>query len=249
MHENDKIVYDKIKQNTYFHDCFEWYADKYLYPITQRSTMIIIVIISCLALFITYINIKILPDERVKIPFAVYAEDTNNFSSHIKPLIKKENIYPQQATAEYLIKDYIKTRESYSFENFQGSNLDKIKKKIKGTSVKKISDEFSRYISSNSPYSPINRLGQNKSLSIDIKEIKFISDDLIKGKAKVRFVLKEVDNQEKNSYNTDKNYQPITSNWEALIFFMLPDIVSTSKTRNRLGFLVTHYEKINLDNK
>jgi type IV secretion system protein VirB8 len=232
MVDSNKEIAEKIRDGSYYSDAREWYMRHYLYPIGERTFMIIIAAVMCITFALSASNIKSLMTENEVIPFPINVENSTDYFSFIKPLAQGSE-GTQEAVAKYLVTDYLKTREEYFPSDLQGNKLKYKLKKMKSCSSKSVLDEYKNYINELNPYSPIARYGTNTSRSIEIKSFKFIGSDTTSGKAKITF---EATTQTDNDTTTNKSL------WEATVHFRLPDIETIARTGAPLRFVVNYYK-------
>ncbi len=242
MSNDNHEIAEKIRNGSYFNDASDWYAGKYLYPVTERSMMFIFAIATLIALIpiVSLLNTTIQTNN--KIPFPIYVNDSTEHFAVIKPIAQQDES-PQMAIAKYLIADYVKSREEYIRKNINGDKLKKLFKKIKFSSTKQVTNEYFSYMSENNPYSPITRYKDHTDRLIEIKSLSFLDNDQTSGKAKVIFEATESTNAELSA----KAKKQI-SLWEVIITFRLPDIATIARTGAPLRFVVGYYRATPLDN-
>jgi type IV secretion system protein VirB8 len=237
MSNDRQEIAEKIRDGSYFTDAANWYAGKYLYPVTERSMMFAFTVASLLALIPITSLLHTTIKTNNRIPFPIYVTDSTNHFSVIKSLAKKDES-AQTAIARYLIADYIKSREEYIYKNINGEKLKKLLKKIKSSSAKPVLNEYVSYMNESNPYSPLTRYKDRTNRFIDIKSISFLDNDQTSGKAKVVFEATESSNDEKKQ----------VSLWEVTLNFRLPDVATIARTGAPLRFLVGYYRAKPLDN-
>jgi type IV secretory pathway component VirB8 len=231
MVDANKEIAKKIKDGSYYNDAIDWYARRYLYPITERTALIFFASVMCFALLISSLNIKSLITENEILPFPIYVDNTTDYFSIISPLAKNFDS-TQEAVARYLVIDYLKSREEYSYESMQGDKLKYRLKKMKSSSSKQVLDEYKNYINPLNPYSPVVRYADHTNRQITIQSFDFIGQDTTTGKAKI--IFEAVEQNEKDGSATK-------SLWEATVHFRLPDIETIARTGAPLRFLVKYY--------
>jgi type IV secretory pathway component VirB8 len=205
---------------------------KYIYPISERTLMIMITGVVLVIFLLSTSNIKSLITENPLIPFPIKVEDSVDHFSYIKPLAERSES-TQEAVARYLIQDYLVTREEYLPADIQSNKLKYKLKKIKSSSSKQVLEEYKNYMNELNPYSPIVRYGDNTTRTITIKSFKFLGNDTASGKAVVTF---EAETQKDNEEAKNKSL------WEATVLFRLPDIETIARTGAPLRFLVKYYK-------
>jgi type IV secretory pathway component VirB8 len=228
--QKDDIIAQKLEGGTYFKDAREWYAEKYLYPIKERSFYLVTCLLACYTFAVIAFTAKNLNSVDLETPFTVYTDNATDYFSLISPLIK-DGEAPQEAIAKHLVIDYLKTREEYFHVNMKGNNLKRILKKIKISSSKEVYGGYQSYMNKTNPYSPFIRYRDHTNRSIRIKDFKFTSGDLTNGKVEILFEATE-----EYTYKSQKNL------WRAFINFRLPNVEVISQSGVPLRFVVTHYK-------
>jgi|GEM_PF-1529065 len=236
MSKERQEIAEKVRDGSYFRDAIEWYNEKYLYPVTERSMMFIFMVAAVVALIPIASFLAKISDSIIKIPFPIYSADLTEHYSVINTLAKEDES-PQTAIAEYLIKDYVISREEYIYKNINADSLRNLLKKIKFSSSKQVLNEYVGYMSDTNPYSPITRYKYHTNRYVEIKSLSFLDSDQTSGKSRVVFEAKEVS----NDGTTQK------STWEVTLNFRLPDIVTIAKTGSPLRFVVGYYRAKPLD--
>lgn len=227
-----KEVAEKIKDGSYYSDAREWYARKYLYPMTERAFLFFIAAVIGTIFIISIQNIQFLLRDDDPTPIIIKADNSTDYFSVIKPLANEHGT-TQGAVAKYLLKDYIQTRENYSYNENTVKNLRHNLKKIKGSSSKTVLNEYKNYMDETNPYSPIVRYKNHTSRSVEIKSLSFADGQASSGKAKIVF---EATTTNKKTKEQDKSL------WETTIHFRLPDIETLARTGAPLRFLVKYYK-------
>lgn len=221
----------KIRDGSYYKDAREWYARHYLFPITERSFLIITTAVLTVMFTISVMNISLISGVSEEIPFPIKIENTTDYFPYIKPIAEQSDD-TQSAVARYLISEYIKAREEYSYHDNKQGKLKQVLKHVKSSSAKEVLDEYQNYMSVTNPYSPIIRYGDNIERTIEIKSFKFLSGDRNSGKVAVKFEAGEKERGKKDIQKTM---------WEATVHFRLPDIETIARTGAPLRFLVKYY--------
>jgi type IV secretory pathway component VirB8 len=232
MPDSHEEIAAKIKDGSYYEDALAWYMRRFVYPVTERTYLIIISGILIFAFAISAMNISTLVGENEEIPFPIQVENSTDYFSVIKKLADSSET-TQDAVAKYLIIDYLKTREEYFYSEMRGDKLKYKIRKIKSSSSKQVVNEYQNYINDLNPYSPIARYGNQTTRAIEIRSFKFLGNDTTVGKAVVRF---EAITQSRNEKEEKRRL------WEANIHFRLPDIETIARTGAPLRFLVNYYK-------
>lgn len=237
---DDQEIARKIKDGSYFSDAKNWYLDKYVSPISQRSFLILLLVVCIYMGLNIYINLHILLNLNDERHFTTYANDTAENVSILRPLGSDET-EPQIAVVRYLLKDYLITREQFIPSKMDDTHYALILKKVKSASAKSVLDEYKNYMNKLNPYSPFTRYRDGTTRNVNIINLKFLTDNLTNGKAVIRFEAVET--------GPDLS-KPVSSYWEALIHFRIPDIETIARTKAPLRFLVKYYHvRLLKDNK
>ncbi len=226
----NKNIQRYVDSAGYFTDVREWYAYKYLLPFTLRSYMMLILIAVSIASYIMYQLVK--QDAELKqMPFPMYAYDTVNYFPHIQPLTDiKEPI--NISIARYMVGQYVKLRESYSYSDFQGENMTNALARIKTLSSLKIYRDYADYVDpETNPDSPLIRYKDKTRRTITVKTVELFGLYDLPERAKVVFESKE----------KSKTAEEVTT-WEAEINFKMLDLEKKDKDgKSNLSFTVISY--------
>ena len=226
MDDINRSVAHNVKNGQYFKDAREWYVQKYLCPITERTILVIMMSVLLFAAFVTITSIfSTLPIER-QVPFIVKVSNSIDYYSVIKRIgINSED--PQRPLTEHLISNYVLGRESYDY-----SKLEAQKKRVKGSSSKQVYKRFIADLSINNPTSPILLYQQEIQRTVEILSVTLQSSDKSFDSALVKF---------KATLNNGRTGQKDTSIYSALIAFTISDINEISQTKTPMQFIVTEY--------
>ena len=233
MDNLDEYIAKKIEDGSYYHEARQWYMRKYIYPISERSFLIILTIILFSTFTASVINTSSLSSSDKELPLPIEVENTTDYYSVIKPLASS-NEGAQDAIAKYFIIDYIRTREEYFPEKMQGKDLQYQLKKIKSSSAKKVLNEYQAYMNNANPYSPIARYRNHTTRNIEITSFKFANNDPSSGKATAGFMAT-------TGKKDDPSVKENKTLWEATIHFRLSDVETIAYNEAPLRFLVKYY--------
>jgi type IV secretion system protein VirB8 len=132
---------------------------------------------------------------------------------------------PEQPVAKYLAANYVKMRESYSY-----NGLEVQVNKIRNSSTKFVYKQFYNNISLDNPDSPVLLYQRTSSRSVDIKSVNFSTDA---NNIMVRFDATVSDHKNKNVSTTTR--------WIANVSFSMSDINRVIKENTEFNFIVTDY--------
>ena len=118
---NNEINYnitETIKSGSYFSDAREWYAKKYLLPLTHRAFLIML---TALSIFLAIVAVRVfttfLPLVEV-VPIAVSVDNSVEQISRLK-YIGKPKEDSNESVMKYLAARYVEAREAYDYESFR----------------------------------------------------------------------------------------------------------------------------------
>ncbi|PIR38654.1 MAG: hypothetical protein COV35_05700 [Alphaproteobacteria bacterium CG11_big_fil_rev_8_21_14_0_20_39_49] len=248
MKNQDKEIAQKIKDGSYFNDAHEWYMQRYITVVTERSFLIILAGIFCICFILLSLNLSAIIDKTPKVPLPIEVDNSTDYFSFIKPIAKKEET-TQEAMARYFIEDYVKTREEYLPDEMYGEKFQYKMKKVKSTSSKKVLNEYMNYMNDLNPYSPVARYKDHTERAIKIRSVEFIGDDKTSGQARVLFTATVIEPRTSEELEEERlkegkvtGYKKISrSSWEATVHFRLPDIETIARTGAPLRFIVKYY--------
>jgi type IV secretion system protein VirB8 len=229
MDEISKSIAATIRSKEYFKDAMRWYEYKYIYPITQRSLLLILAGITSFGLIIILYNIiSLLPVKR-ELPFPIMTENTIDYYSRIKKL-SKSHITSQTDLANYLLTKYVNEREAYSYKS-----ISKQMKFIKHNSSKQVYRKFYNSLNITNPSSPVLLFQNRINREIKILSISYVESELDEGISNAIIKFK---GKLSTTYNSDSQ----ESIWLAKITFELSDIEKVVKENNSFYFVVTDYD-------
>lgn len=120
MPENNNYnpeIAEKIRSGEYFKEAWDWYALKYIYPVTQRTIFLFISIGSLLITILSiYVFISFLPI-KMKVPVVAVNQDMSLDYSRIIKLPVPEKTSPDLPVIQYLVQGYVTNWESYTYKN------------------------------------------------------------------------------------------------------------------------------------
>lgn len=232
----NKNIQRYVDTGDYFRDAVDWYCAKYISPMTHRSYLMVLIIVSIISamsvftLFFTSIEVK-------TYPLAIDAEDQVKFFPTVKALSTVQeptNI----SVSRYLATRYVKGREEYKYNDFIGERGEFTRKMIQSMSSRRVFREYSDYvnpeINADSPQvlykSFIQRL-------IKVQNVQLLGSRVVPDKAIVKYEVNE------KSDTTESK-----SNWVAEISFSMIDLEKKDeKGKPTLSFTVTAYKTYKLN--
>lgn len=226
MDDISRSVAKNVKSGQYFEDARQWYTYKYVGPVTERSTLLVMLVVMGLALCVVSYTFYALYPIKEKIPLIIKSHDAISSDPFIRPL-GEDLMYPQKSLAEYLIRDYIENRESYNFEKREKYLL-----RIKNASSKQVFKQYTTEISITNPQSPVLVYQNGLRRYVEIVSIHFPGGYDMIDRAVVKF---------KATVEDKKTKQKTTTLYKATMRFSLSDLVYVSKTKSPFEFIVTNY--------
>jgi type IV secretory pathway component VirB8 len=222
----NKSVLNNIKSGQYFIDARVWYSRKFVYPVIERSLMIIIATIFLLAL-LNWVNVILsLYPNKIVVPVTIYNSDSITYQPLIKNVSKGEiHPDPSHPIAKYLAANYVKTRESYNYKKLK-EQVDK----IRNNSTKFVYKQFYSSISMDNPQSPVLIFQDTNIRTIDIKSTNYSTDE---NNILVKFDATTINYKTKISE---------TTSWVANVSFSMSDINNVITDNKKFYFIVTNYQ-------
>lgn len=221
---------EMLKQGTYFDAAFEWYAGKYVYPITARSAALITLAGIIYSIW-TLIDLNFKEFQEKSFPFTIYAVDQTLYAPSIKPLaIKKEPM--DVSVSRYLAQKYVEYREGYKPQDFSDDfNRKTLTDKIRAISSRKIFNDYEQFINPDTnPNSPLIVYKNQTQRVITVTKIEMKGEVSRPDYAVINYTAIE-----RNAAGETK------SNWVAEIDFMMTDIAKVSSKQIPFDFKVTKY--------
>ncbi|KKB96129.1 VirB8 protein [Candidatus Arcanobacter lacustris] len=200
---------------------------KYISPVVEKCYALLLAFVFVIAAAAELIFVNNLYVDNIRFVVPITLDDTIDFQPVIKvlnsPIIG--NVDPYEVVAEYLVSNYVKVRESYSYHDLE----DQLKK-IENNSTKHIFKEFYDSISLNNPNSPVLLYQRSANRIIKIKS-STISDD---NSVVVSF----------DAIIEDKHHNNLeTTSWVASVAFSMSDInYILQKNSDKFYFFINNYQ-------
>lgn len=227
MDEISKSVAHNISTGQYYRDARKWYAHKYLYPIAERSLLMMVALCTLVIALIVLYNFNGVFPLKKEVPFIVKVEDSIDYYSVIKPLAK-ESEDTQKMITEYLISDYVITYEAYNFRH-----LAKQEQHIKASSSKQVFKAFASLMSTDNPESPILVYQKSSTKAIKVLSVSLVEDEQGSNRASVLFEA-TIDDRLKRTKTTLQQ--------QADLAFTISNITDIVANKEPLEFIITDYQ-------
>jgi type IV secretory pathway component VirB8 len=175
MDDLNRSISQHIKSGRYYLDGRLWYANKFVYAISERSYVAVFVICfligaSILGLF--YSRMNPLDSE---VSYLVAVPDITSQYAVINH-IGNPNQSPQASLTKYMLKKYVIERKSYNFKKMTAQLAGDIDF-IKNTTVATEYLKYKGYISINNPSSPVMLYQDASRIDIKVTKIELLKSD------------------------------------------------------------------------
>jgi type IV secretion system protein VirB8 len=172
MDDLNRSISQEIKSGKYFINAHQWYANKFVYVIAERSYMAIIACCYISALLILgFYYMKIDPLAQQSSYLISLPDITKQYAS-IRT-IGNVNSSPQLNVAKYMLEQYVMQREHYNFTDMT-SELAGDRNFIKMSSSREIYLKYKSYISINNPYSPVMLYQNTNRVNVKVTEVRLL---------------------------------------------------------------------------
>lgn len=171
MRNTHQSILTYVKSGEYFIDARLWYARKYLFPVYERSMLAILatIIIICMTTILLTIYSFFPLDKQLK--YTVHTAGSNKVKSRIlKADVMPNN--PARSIAIQFVKNYIKRRESYEYDN-----IEQQMHFVRNSSTSVVFRGFYNYINIDNPRSPILRYQRQAARKINLQNARFDQDN------------------------------------------------------------------------
>jgi type IV secretory pathway component VirB8 len=207
-----------------------WHYAKFVFPFFERAWILVAGVIFAGLMLSMLFNIYTIMPAVIQQGLLVKSNELYNKSANITSLRDKPG-YSQEIILRKLLKEYIKAREEYNY-----NQLDKQARHIKNNSAKIVYNNFYKYISTENIDSPI--LKYKKSAKKIVSNLNISIENNNTAIAKFKATTK----------TTDEKEEAIEEEWrEAKINYQInspEEIVDQNKS---LNFLITSYSSNKLN--
>lgn len=197
--QEQKIAAEKIEDKTYFKDALNWYFVKYLSPISERSILIGLCLISLFSGLIIYLIINAMFPLVENVPVILQERDSSKYAPIVRELNAKKDRLDNinEAVARHLVNEYVRERESFDYSE---GNIEAYNKKLlimQNNSSASILKDFKEINDINSKSSPLKYFGRNVTRDIEIIGFEYVrkKDGGLLNKIKNSFLFKKASNE------------------------------------------------------
>lgn len=192
MEDTNQLVTEKVEKGIYFNEAMSWYFGRYIFVHTQFSQMLIVAIIALTAFILTFLGfVEFLPITDKK-AFVMYHDMQPNSSIRVMTLMKPGQD-PDNRLSDYLIGEYVKSREEYIVEKSERDfNF------VYSISDDRVLEDYLAYVNPENPLSPYVVYANRGRRNISIRDVTFLDEkgkattrSQTKGKAVVKFSAQE----------------------------------------------------------
>lgn len=227
MDDLNRSISVYVKSGQYYTDARNWYANKFIFLISQRSYIIFILSFFLLSLAILGFFYQITNPAPPQITYISPSADIAKSYSVIFPAGVSTD-EPQVQVSKYMVSNYVRRRESYDFNSVK-DQLNFVRNTTVGTEYLK----YEQMMSINNPSSPLMLYQEANVVEIKIMDIKIVSHTENQWQALVYF---------KSSLRNLASNHIDSKNMVAIVKFKIDNIenllVSNAK---KLMFLVVEY--------
>lgn len=235
-------IAEKVRTGSYYKEAWDWYALKYIYPVSQRTFFIFITLA---ALAVTFSGIVILYNFyplKIHVPIAVNIQDmTLDYAKLVKVQVAAKG-EPTQPVVEYLAGQYVEKIESYNFKQ-----IDRQLKFLSQFSSPELMEEIQKRYDTRNLDSLILKYRDHTTRSVHVSQVSVtIGEGFDLAKAKQNdIVLENVPYHAVITFETEEvNMLGVTPHkWQASIDCTMSPIIldKTTKTFKKLDFRVNSY--------
>jgi type IV secretion system protein VirB8 len=214
-------VQEYIKSGEYFKDARKWYNFKYIYPLSQRSFLLIICVFFTIILVGLALNIRNLFPIISQVRYSL---NTTSYQSSAN-IMKADSIKhdSRASIADIMVKNYLVHRELYDYDNLKLQFIF-----IQNNSTRIVFRKFFNYMNIDNPDSPVMRYQKYIRRSVNIISTEYTKPD----EALITFNA--------TAKNTGGE---IFENmiWQATINFQIDELNLDLPPDSRFNFAVTNY--------
>lgn len=227
MDDINRSISEYVKTGQYYLDARKWYANKFVYVVSERAYILLFLILFSTALMILGFFFMQTSPAPPEITYVSKTDDIARYYSVIFPAGKSTD-KPQIQVTKYMLAKYVRVRETYVFSAIEDQlNF------IKNTTVPQEYLSYANMMSINNPSSPMMLYQDENIKKVDIQDIKLLEAKEKYQKAIVYF---------KSSLKNIATNKVVSENMFAIISFKIDDIeLLLNNGAKKLNFLVLEY--------
>ena len=235
-------IAEKVRTGNYYKEAWDWYALKYIYPVSQRTLFIFITIAALLVTLSAIVILYNFYPLKVRVPIAVNVPDMTLDYAQLVRMQVPEKGDATLPVIEYLIRNYVQRIESYDFKH-----IDRQLKFLKQFSSPQLMQEIEKRYDTRNLDSLILKYRDHTTRSIRITQFHVdVAEgfDLAKA-AQKDIVLENVPYHATVDFESEEvNLLGVSPHkWQAIIDCTMSPVVldKTTKTFKKLDFQVNNY--------
>ena len=245
--EHADFVKAAVANGVYFKDAKNWYIQKYVQPIYQRSILFVLTLV---VIFMVYIFVEIIRSSfpiKEDVPVIIRPKDQSLYLPLITPLNDSASLRNvDEAVSKYLLKKYIEKREGYDFRKITLAVLNDQLKYVRNNSGQSEYENYQRFLSKTNPESPIKYYGKDFQRVVNIESIYFFppKSDTFLDQAR-NFITSYVPQKAKIRYLVvDKinSKVALTKRYVAMVDFKFSGVSPKDSAGHKIGFQVNKYK-------
>lgn len=248
----------KIENGEYFQDAREWYKHKYIFPVIERSYLILITIISVITAILTFSTFNgLFPLQK---SFLIVAPVQDQVNDYAKILRIGESGQEKEDADETLINfisgKFVGAFENYNYEN----NFQQLRSNINFLTEfasPEVLNQYKYYISIRNPNSLMLKYKQQASRKIEVKSLRLLGGT--KKEIDKKFAEEGQEPKDERQYtaivdfiSTEKTAQGENqSNWQARIDFLYSNVKYNREEKefSPINYKVVGYQSVEISKK
>jgi len=223
-------VQEYIKSGEYFVDARKWYNSKYIYPLTQRSCLLIVCSIFCVVLLLLVYTIYSLFPIIRQVRYSIKSDNIFQTTANILRANQTQND-PLKSIADIMVRNYVVQRESYNYDTLKQQFTF-----MQNNSTRVIFRKFFNFMNVDNSLSPVMRYQKSFRRSINILSATYPTED--------QCILTFTSTAKSNSGEIIENIV-----WQVSLDFEIDRINLNLPMDSRFNFAVTNYKLKMIENK
>ena len=225
-----KDLYELVKSGEYFKEAREWYKTKYVHPFSQRTFLMIVIVIMVVVFGSVLLNIYNLFPTKKEISYTINLADATNRAARIDE-VDYDSHDAQLSIVNKLAERYVIRRESYDYDDLKRQFV-----YIKNSSTRLVFKRFYNFMNIDNPESPVLRYKKN----ID-RKIKILSAKYPDGNSAI-ITFRATAEDLRGEKHEDKV-------WKSTFKFDVDKVSESLPPGQRFNFTVTEYDAILVEDK